>query len=181
MRFLALAFLLFPLAACGGADDAPSDVSTAGTVDAPAGTSAAGASEGATATVANGVVTLTPAGEEMRYAETRFSAPAGSQLRLVFRNTATGAAMQHNVVILQPGTDVDAFGIAAASASATDYVPASMTGQVVAHTPMSAPGETVEVSFTVPTEPGDYVYVCTFPGHYMTMRGVMTVTPAAGA
>ena len=35
--------------------------------------------------------------------------------------------------------------------------------------------ETV-ISFTAPP-PGDYPYVCTFPGHAMMMRGVMKVLP----
>jgi azurin len=30
------------------------------------------------------------------------------------------------------------------------------------------------VTFTAPAA-GDYPYICTFPGHYMTMRGVMHV------
>lgn len=174
MRALALALLL-PLAACGGSDDASSSHSTAGTAS---GATTLPVPDGAEAPVENGTVTIRPAGEEMRYAETLFTVPAGSEVRLVLQNTARGAAMQHNVVILRPGADVNAFGIAAASASRTDYVPADRMDQVVAHTPMAAPGETVEVVFTAPTEPGDYVYLCTFPGHYMSMRGVMRVVAA---
>jgi azurin len=45
---------------------------------------------------------------------------------------------------------------------------------IIAHTPMSAPGETVTVEFTAPAE-GDYPYICTYPGHYMTMQGTMHV------
>ncbi len=182
MRALALALLL-PLAACGGGTDDTADTagtaSTAGTAaeTGTAGTTA-GAASGATAEVVDGTVTLTPVGEQMLYAQTAFTATAGSELRVVFQNTATGAAMRHNVVILQPGTDVNAFGIAAASAADTDYVPADMMSQVVAYTPMSDPGQTVDATFTVPTTPGEYPFVCTFPGHYATMRGVMTVVAA---
>lgn len=174
MRALALALLL-PLAACGG-NDAPD---TAGTASTAGTATESGATAGAaTAEVVGGAVTLTPVGEQMLYAQTAFTATAGSQLRVVFQNTATGAAMRHNVVILQPGTDLNAFGIAAASAADTDYIPADMQAQVVAHTPMSNPGETVDVAFTVPTTPGEYPFLCTFPGHYATMRGVMTVVAA---
>lgn len=179
MRALALALLL-PLAACGGNDDT-SDVSTAGsasTAGTAAESGATAGTAGATAEVVDGAVTITPVGEQMLYAQTAFTATAGTPLRVVFQNTATGAAMRHNVVILQPGTDVNAFGIAAASAADNDYVPADMMSQVVAYTPMSNPGQTVDATFTVPTTPGEYPFVCTFPGHYATMRGVMTVVAA---
>ncbi len=47
---------------------------------------------------------------------------------------------------------------------------------ILAHTPMSTPGETVQVTFTAPSEPGTYRYICTYPGHYVMMQGTMTVT-----
>ena len=31
------------------------------------------------------------------------------------------------------------------------------------------------IEFTAPKEPGDYDFLCTFPGHWMLMRGVMKV------
>ena len=31
------------------------------------------------------------------------------------------------------------------------------------------------LEFTAPEKPGDYEFVCTFPGHYMLMRGIMKV------
>ena len=59
------------------------------------------------------------------------------------------------------------------SAADTDYIPASMRDRIIAHTPLSAPGETVRWSSRRPA-PGDYPYICTFPGHYMMMQGTMT-------
>jgi len=35
--------------------------------------------------------------------------------------------------------------------------------------------KTEVMEFKVPSKPGDYQYVCTFPGHSLLMRGVMTV------
>jgi azurin len=48
---------------------------------------------------------------------------------------------------------------------------------MVAHTPQAKPGETVDITFTAPDTPGAYPYICTTPGHYMMMKGVLTVTP----
>jgi hypothetical protein len=42
---------------------------------------------------------------------------------------------------------------------------------------MLNPHEKDEIKFTAPTKPGIYPYVCTFPGHALTMRGVMKVFP----
>jgi azurin len=36
-------------------------------------------------------------------------------------------------------------------------------------------GETTTLTFDAPTEAGDYPFVCTFPGHYVTMQGTMRV------
>lgn len=119
-------------------------------------------------------VEIRPAGNEMRYETTEFSVTAGQQVRLVFVNTATSAAMHHNVVILTDPGAVDRVGTAAIAASATDYIPED--DAVFAHTAVAAPGETVEVTFTAPTEPGDYTFICTYPGHYLLMQGTMRVT-----
>ena len=35
--------------------------------------------------------------------------------------------------------------------------------------------ETERLSFTAPKEPGEYPFVCTFPGHWVRMYGVMLV------
>ena len=36
-------------------------------------------------------------------------------------------------------------------------------------------GKEQVIEFTAPTKPGEYPYVCTFLGHAMMMRGVLTV------
>lgn len=120
-------------------------------------------------------VALTPIGNEMRYAQTEFTVAPGQTVHLVFTNTATSPAMRHNVVVLQRGSDVNAFGTAAVAAAATDYIPPSLESQVIAHTAMSDPGNSVEVTFTAPDQAGDYPFLCTFPGHFATMQGIMHV------
>jgi azurin len=48
--------------------------------------------------------------------------------------------------------------------------------EILAHTNLVKSGESVKVTFTAPTEPGDYTYLCTFPGHYlMGMKGTLVV------
>jgi azurin len=112
----------------------------------------------------------------MKYEQTEFTVPAGEEITITFENTATSPAMQHNVVVLNTDDDsvVNRVGQAGTAAADTDYVPDD--DAVLAATAMSEPGETVSVTFTAPSEPGDYRYICTFPGHYTVMQGTMTVT-----
>ena len=122
-------------------------------------------------------VTITPVGNEMRYEKTEFIVRPGKKVHLIFDNTATSPAMQHNVVVLNSNDDavVERVGEGGLQAgSANDYVPDDPA--VLANTPVAPPGETVEVTFTAPEEPGTYRYICTFPGHWATMQGTMRVT-----
>ena len=120
-------------------------------------------------------VVIRPVGNQMNFAVTTFRVRAGEQVRLVFENTATVEAMKHNVVILNDAAAIDRVGIAAISAADQGYIPDDAA--ILFHTALAGPQETVEVTFTAPSEPGAYPYICTFPGHYVLMRGVMTVTP----
>ena len=46
---------------------------------------------------------------------------------------------------------------------------------MLASTKLVGPGEVAEVSFKAPTAPGSYTYICTFPGHATTMKGMLVV------
>lgn len=120
-------------------------------------------------------ITMTPVGNEMRFEQTEFTVQPGQTVHITFNNTADNPAMSHSVVVLRSTDVIDAVGQAALGAAATDYVPAARQSDIIAYSPMSAPGETVEVTFTAPGRAGDYPYICTFPGHYTTMQGVMHV------
>ena len=47
--------------------------------------------------------------------------------------------------------------------------------QVLFATTLLNPGESVTVQFRAPSQPGDYPFVCTFPGHWRVMNGVLRV------
>jgi uncharacterized cupredoxin-like copper-binding protein len=41
---------------------------------------------------------------------------------------------------------------------------------------LAGPGDTVQVTFTVPSKPGRYPFICTFVGHYQAgMTGTLVV------
>lgn len=160
-------FVLIGLTGCGGSDSAPDEASEQ---------TEATSEQAASSEDVDQTVTLHPKGNQMKYRETEFTVAPGETIKLVFDNTATSPSMQHNVVVLN-STEEDVFrrvGEAGMKAgSSNDYVPED--DAILAYTPIAPPGETVSVTFTVPEETGDYGYVCTFPGHWATMRGIMKV------
>lgn len=118
------------------------------------------------------------ANDTMKFNVTRLEVKAGQDVKVTLTNMGTlpKAAMGHNWVLLKKGADVKAFTDAAVMAAATDYVPAALADQVIAHTKLLGPKQSEEVSFKAPAEPGEYVFICSFPAHYLTgMKGVLVV------
>ena len=114
----------------------------------------------------------------MKYSLATINAKPGETIRIVLKSTSTlpKLALAHNLVILQKGTNAKAFVEAGVSSRETDFIAPKLKDKVIAATPMAGPGETVEVSVTVPKVAGKYDFVCTFPGHYnLGMKGVLIV------
>lgn len=130
--------------------------------------------------VNNGAVkTVTIIGtNQMQYSVTKITASAGEKIKVVLKSQGSlpKSAMAHNVVFLKKGTEVEAFVNASAMAKSNDYIAPDFEDQIIAATGLAGGGETVTVTFTVPSEPGTYAYVCSFPGHYYAgMKGVLIV------
>jgi uncharacterized protein len=47
--------------------------------------------------------------------------------------------------------------------------------EVLFSTPLINSGQTYKFTFKAPRVPGDYPFICTFPGHWQLMVGVMRV------
>lgn len=109
----------------------------------------------------------------MRYETLRIEAPAGATVRLVIDNgTTTSPAMVHNVVVVRDEAAVGRVGREAAGVR--DNIPDDPG--ILAYTPLAGPGERRAVVFTMPP-PGEYPYLCTYPGHYQFMQGTLVSTP----
>lgn len=122
------------------------------------------------------VIDLKVEKEIMQYDKKLFTVKAGQK---VIINLENPDGMQHNMLILKPGT-LQKVGKAAdemlsdPKAAEKQYVP--KIPDVLFSTKLVNTGETVTLEFTVPNEPGDYPYACTFPGHWRGMNGIMRVT-----
>lgn len=118
-------------------------------------------------------------GDDMKFNVETVHATSGERLRVVLRSVGVlpRIAMAHNFVLLAGGTDPIAFINDSIHAVPPDFMPPNMRGQVLAATPLAGPGETVEVTFTVPEKPGRYIYLCAYPGHYASgARGFLIVS-----
>jgi azurin len=116
--------------------------------------------------------------DTMQFDLKSFEVKAGQKVELTFKNVGKipKIAMGHNLVVLKKGISAVAFGQKAmgAGANATNALPESVKGDTIASTKLLGPDENETITFTAP-ETGDYEYVCTFPGHFALMRGIMKV------
>ena len=114
----------------------------------------------------------------MKFKETELEIKAGSKVSLTFLNPDV---LQHNLVLTKKGKK-EAVG-ALADAMLTDpdalkknYVPDSE--DIIASTKLVNPGGTDKIEFVAPSEPGEYPFICTFPGHWRLMQGIIKVIPS---
>lgn len=97
-------------------------------------------------------------------------------IKLVNNTKLPAAAMSHNLVVLKQDADPEAFDKAAMQAKDSDYIPESKSDEIIAHTGLVGGGESDTITFTAPSEAGDYPYICSFPGHFAAgMKGKLVV------
>jgi len=116
--------------------------------------------------------------DRMKFTIEQIEAKPGEQItvKLYVDSKLPAAAMGHNFVLLKQGVDARAYSNASARHRNNEYLDPDRMNDVLAHTKMGSGGETVEVTFNAPDKAGDYEYVCTFPGHYVSgMKGTLTV------
>jgi uncharacterized cupredoxin-like copper-binding protein len=115
--------------------------------------------------------------ERLLFTKNKFSVKVGQPVRLIFSNPD---ATDHNLLLLAKDTSVQEIGEAAnemardPEAAKKHYIPDDK--RIIHATRMLKKGQSQTLRFTAPKIPGNYPYVCTFPGHWAIMRGVMEVT-----
>jgi len=98
---------------------------------------------------------------------------ARSKIKLTFNNNDD---MLHNFVITNPGMGNTVGEMASAmglDGQALSYIPHSPA--LLYHTLLMQPKQSETIYFTAPAKPGDYQYICTYPGHYTIMKGVLKI------
>lgn len=121
------------------------------------------------------VVILRPVPHQIAFDRQHIYVERGKGAEIVFENRDV---MPHNLVITRPNA-LAKVGLAAEEMATQpngyerQFVPDME--EVLYSTQLLQPGQTGKISFTAPNEPGDYPYVCTFPGHWRVMYGTMHV------
>jgi len=114
--------------------------------------------------------------ERMLFTVTEFRVKSGAPVKLIFENPD---ATPHNLLIVEPGSE-DKIGEAANEMAKLpdafekmDFIPKS--DKILHATKMVLPNKSETLRFHAPKQSGRYPYICSFPGHYLVMRGVMVV------
>ena len=111
--------------------------------------------------------------EKMKYDISNLTVKAGKKIKMIFSNPDF---MPHNIVLVNPGK-ADAVAMEAMKLGATGFdvgfVPKSE--DVIWASKLIDHGAEQTIEFNAPVNPGDYPYVCTFPGHHIIMRGNLKV------
>ena len=112
---------------------------------------------------------------QMKFDKNELEVKVGAGVELAFTNNDP-MPMMHNLVIVKPGSRLEIVTAAAtlgAAGMANSFVPQS--DKVIAYTPLVLTGNTYKLYFKAPAKPGKYEYVCTYPGHGLTMWGTLNV------
>lgn len=114
-------------------------------------------------------------GDSMAFDRTELKVRTGTMVKVVFHNNSRLVAMEHNWAVVQPGTELTVAAAGTAAGRENNYLRPN-DPNVIAFTKLAAPGESSSVTFPAPP-PGNYPYFCAFPGHQVTMKGALVVTP----
>ncbi|MCA8997210.1 MAG: c-type cytochrome, partial [Planctomycetaceae bacterium] len=118
--------------------------------------------------------------ERMRFSMEEIAVFAGQPVKIVFSNPD---ANDHNFVLVKPGA-LEEVGMAANEMAKdpknanSDFIPQKKRSLILDHSPMIGPNRKTQIHvlrFVAPEEPGVYPFVCTFPGHWVVMKGNMAV------
>lgn len=116
--------------------------------------------------------------DQMTYNSKGFEVISGQKVSLTLKNVGKIPlkTMGHNLVLLKPGTSLAVFAGKAGAEKNKGYMPQDVETKkaIVASTKRLGGGDSDTITFTL-TAPGDYPFMCTTPGHFSVMQGVIKV------
>lgn len=118
-------------------------------------------------------LTINTIADQMRFDVAEFTIRPDQPVELRFENPDF---MPHNLLITAPGAADEVYRLAMnlrGEGFEKDFTPD--TPQVLYGTRLLNGGENQVLEFTAPSTPGEYPFLCSFPGHGELMRGVMKV------
>jgi azurin len=112
---------------------------------------------------------------ELQFAPKKLRVKANTKVKIVIENPDV---MIHNWVLLKPDSIMEVGTLADQLAGSADgpnkqYLPDS--DKILVASRLLNPKDKQEIIFQTPKKPGEYPYICTFPGHWRIMKGVLVV------
>lgn len=125
-------------------------------------------------------ITLTADKVQFIYDKKEFTVKAGQKVKLTLVNPAESVTkLPHNILILKPGKLQVVGALANAGLADPDFINKKKcipeSDDILHASGLVVAGKSETIEFTAPSEPGDYPYICTYPGHWILMNGVMKV------
>ena len=118
---------------------------------------------------------------QMKYDVRSFSVKPNAKVKLVFKNPDT---LPHNLIICTPGKKkggdrgqevIDAVLKLGDKGVEQNWEPKGHL-RILVSSGMVQPKKETTIYFKAPKKEGDYPYICTFPGHFQLMNGIMGVS-----
>jgi uncharacterized cupredoxin-like copper-binding protein len=116
---------------------------------------------------ATDTIELRSEGPALQFLPDEVSAENGARILIRYHN---GGDLPHNFALFMQEDVIDEMVTAAYEAAETGFIPPSAGAYLIAYSPLVSPGQTIEMEFIVPP-PGEYTYICLFPGHAQMMIG----------
>jgi azurin len=114
--------------------------------------------------------------ERMLFDVETISAKKNQPIKLQFLNPDV---TPHNFVLVEPNS-LEEIGLAAnkmasdpSAAKKGEFIPGN--SKIIVHTKMLKQDEKEVLRFKAPSKAGEYPYLCTFPGHWTIMKGILHV------
>jgi len=175
MKLVKLSILfifLFALTSCGGSDKKKEESSPKKELKTPKQTKPA--VDLYSNIEASNEILLTSSDASV-YSKEILKVEGGKKVKITFKHTGKmdKKIMGHNFVLLKKGVSMSSFGKEAAKAISNEFIPEN-TQDVIAHTKLIGGGEETTIEFDAPAA-GTYRFICTFPGHYVSMKGKFIV------
>lgn len=167
-----LSSLMLVLAACGGGGSTPPMPKQSG---GDGGGNGGGGGDGAV------TLEIAQEGESLKFDKDTLSATVAEGEPVVVEYHNSSQTQEHNFTLLNHDNldRASEFNDAAMSAVDTDYFPVDneeMMQMVIVRSDTLPPGERETLEFEAPA-PGDYLYICTVPGHFAAGDyGTLTVS-----
>lgn len=113
--------------------------------------------------------------DRMRFNTKKISVSEGSviELTLVHTGKRSKSEMGHNFVLLNQGENIRDFAMDVKDLKKNGFIPELKTN-IIAFTKVIGGGESTTITFKSP-EKGTYPYLCSVPGHFGLMKGVLIV------